>query len=140
MKRLIQLPRFNEINPMPVMKHVFDELTDAFKDYNCKIVVIKSFNDLEDGGIIFLDNSAGEYLNNKEIYIKIAEKCPNSVFICWYWENLSFQPFKYMIYTGEYYMNKDVPNDHTIYMLHPKFVPLKLRANDSPEIVCMKEI
>lgn len=135
MKRLIQLPRFNEINPMPVMTHVFDELTDAFKDYNFTINIVKSINNLEDGGIIFLDNSGGNYIYNKDIYIQIAEKCPNSVFICWYWKDLSFQPFKYIIYTGEYYMNKDIQTEHTEYMLHPKFVPLKLRANDSPEMI-----
>lgn len=135
MKRLIQLPQFQEINPLPVMKQVFSELTDGFKDYNCTIKVVLSFEDLEDNGIIFLDDSAGNYIQYKDIYIRMGQKCPNSIFICWYWDkDYSFKPFKNMLYTGEYYIKKYNSNyGHTQYMLKPDFVPLKLRANDSPE-------
>lgn len=134
MKRLIQLPRFMDLKPLPVMNQVFSELTEGFLDYDCKIQIITSFNELEDDGIIFLDNSAGNYINNKDIYIKMGQKCPNSVFICWYWDkDDSFRPFQYMIHTGEYYINKYNSNyGHTEYMLKPDFVPMKLRANDSP--------
>ncbi len=134
MKKLIQLPRFPELKPLPVMKCVFDELTDAFKDYGCEIKNVYSFSELEDGGIIFLDDSGGNYINNRDIYIKIGEKCPNTVFICWYWKDISFRPFHYMIYTGEYYIYKDKTSQDIInYMSLPNFVPLKLRANDSPD-------
>lgn len=133
MKRLIQLPRFPCLNPLPVMKCVFDELTDGFKDYNCEIKIVNSFEDLEDDGIIFLDDSAGNYINNKDIYIKMGEKCPNSVFICWYWINTNFQPFKYIIKTGEYFVKNDnITKEKLDYILSPNFVPLKLRASDSP--------
>jgi|694.fasta_scaffold25452_2 hypothetical protein len=129
MKRLIQLPRLPEINPLPVMMQVFNELTAAFKDYNCQIKIVNSLNELEDDGIIFLDDSAGHYINNKDIYLEMGKKCPNSIFICWYWRDFSFQPFKYMIYTGEHHLKQHMNE----YMSHPKFVPLKLRANDSPQ-------
>ena len=132
MKRLIQLPRFQELNPLPVMKQVFDELTAAFKDYECEIKIINSINDLQDDGIVFLDDAAGQYINNKDVYIKMGTKCPNSVFVCWYWRDFSFQPFKYIIYTGEHHLR---PVKYDEYMSHSKFVPLKLRANDSPNMI-----
>lgn len=137
MRRLIQLPRWRELNQLPVMYHVFDELTEGFKDYECEIRVVTSLEELEDGGIIFLDDAAGRYMEQKEIYIEMSKKCHHSVFICWYWDkDDSFKPFQYMIYTGEYYMNK--PNDiyhHYQYMMKPDFVPLKLRSNESPQLV-----
>lgn len=132
MKRLIQLPRFQELNPLPVMKQVFDELTAAFKDYNCEIKVVNSIDELEDDGIIFLDDAAGQYINNKELYIEIGKRCPSTVFVCWYWRDVSFQPFKYIIYTGEHHLRQSPVND---YMSHSKFIPLKLRANDSPKLI-----
>jgi len=137
MKRLIQLPHFQEIDPLPVMKQVFGELTDGFKDYDCTIKIVTSFDQLEDDGIIFLDDSAGNYLNYKEIYIKMGQQCPNSVFICWYWDkDYSFKPFQYMLHTGEYYIKKYNSNyGHTHHMLQSDFVPLKLRANDPPSLI-----
>lgn len=137
MKRLIQLPQFQEINPLPVMKQVFGELVEGFKDYNCIIKTVLSLDDLEDNGIIFLDDSAGNYINYKDIYIKMGQKCPNSIFICWYWDkDDSFKPFQNMLYTGEYYIRKFNSNyGHTQYMLKPDFVPFKLRANDPPSLI-----
>ncbi len=134
MKRLIQLPRFTDLNPLPVMNRVFDELTEGFLDYDCKIQIVNSLDELEDDCIIFLDDSAGNYINNKDIYMKMGNKCPNSVFICWYWDkDESFRPFQYMVHTGEYYIKKYNSNyGHTEYMFKPDFVPIKLRANDSP--------
>jgi hypothetical protein len=131
MKRLIQLPRFQALNPLPVMKQVFDELTAAFKDYQCEIKIVNSIDELQDDGIIFLDNAGSQHIDNKELYIEMGKRCPNTVFICWYWQDFTFQPFKYIIYTGEHHLRQSP----TEYMLHPKFVPLKLRANDSPEII-----
>jgi hypothetical protein len=132
LKKLVQIPIFNELKNLPVMIRVFLEFSGAFNDYDCKINIINNLDDLEDGGIILLDDSAGNYINNKEIYIKMAEKCPNSIFICWYWENnYYFQPFNKIIFTGEYnlinnYTNKDRLN----YFKLPNYVPLRLRANE----------
>jgi Glycosyl transferase family 11/Glycosyl transferases group 1 len=135
MKRLIQLPRWEELKPLPVMECVFNELIDGFIDYNCKVKIVSSLEDLEDGGIIFLDNTTTNYLDLKEVYIKMGQKCPNSIFICWYWDkDNSFKPFQYMIHTGEYYIKKN--NDcfgHSSYMMRSDFIPLKLRASESPE-------
>lgn len=137
MKRLIQLIQIPEIGALPVMNCVFSELSGAFKDYSCDIRVVKSLQDLEDGGIIFLDDAAGNYKNNKALYETIAAQCPTTIFICWYWRGQSppFKPFKRMIHTGEYYL-KLVPSlaDYG-YMTQLSFVPLKLRANDSPNLI-----
>jgi hypothetical protein len=135
MKRLIQLPYIAELNPLPVMKQVFTELTEAFRDYNCEIKIVNSINQLEDGGIIFLDDAGGRYINNKDIYVEIGKKCPTSVFICWYWRDLSFQPFNYILYTGEHHINLTKDSQNYDYMTNPKFVPLKLRANESPNLI-----
>ena len=134
MKRLIQLIQIPEFKPLHVMNRVFIELCGAFMDHNCDIRIVTTFNTLEDGGIIFLDNSAGNYINNKELYNKLAKICPNTVFICWYWEDTTFRPFNMMILTGEYYINlSTITHGHSNYMLESTFIPLKLRANDSPD-------
>jgi glycosyltransferase involved in cell wall biosynthesis len=119
------------------MNQVFDELTEAFKDYECQIRVVNSFDDLENGGIIFLDNAAGLYYHNKDIYMKIANKCPNTVFICWYWcIDPYFIPFEKIIFTGEYYLSyENIGTEKIFYFYLPKYVPLKLRANDSPCLI-----
>jgi hypothetical protein len=141
MKRLIQLPQFNDLTPLPVMNQVFRELTEGFTDYNCTIKIVTSLDHLEDDGIIFLDNYAGNYINYKEIYMEIGKKCPNSIFICWYWDkDDSFRPFQYMIHTGEYYINKTVDiYQHYDYMMRPDFVPFKLRASESPDKIGLYE-
>ena len=136
MRRIIQFLCISELNPLPVMACVFSELSGAFEDYECVIKKVIFLHELEDGGIIFLHDEAGLYKNNSALYTLISQKCPNSVFICWYWRDLSFRPFNKMIYTGEYYlylhMKKNEITDYD-YMTNPLFVPLKLRADDSPE-------
>ena len=53
-------------------------------------------------------------------------------FICWYWRDFSFQPFNHIIYTGEDHLKQSHQDE---YLSHSKFVPLKLRANDSPNMI-----
>ena len=133
MQRLIQLVRIPELNPLPVMNRVFSEFSGAFADY-CSIKTVYTLSDLQDGGIVLLDNAAGRFIHNKDLYQQIGQRCPNSIFICWYWEDdTTFQPFQHMIYTGEYHLYPDrlVPHRQA-YLAHPHFVPLKLRADDSP--------
>ena len=137
LEKLIQIPIFNELKNLDVMFCVFTEFAGAFQDYGCNIKIVKSINDLEDGGIIFLDNSAGRYIENKDIYNNMANKCPNSIFICWYWEKKPyFNPFNKTIYTGEFNINNFyVDKERIEYFNLNNFVPLKLRANESPEMI-----
>ena len=135
MKRLIQLLQCPELNSLPVMNCVFQELVGAFADYDCTIKVVKSLTDVEDGGIIFLDDAAGNYINNKVMYHILGHKCPTSIFICWYWRDATFRPFQKMIYTGEHYFylhSKSNELSDYEYMTRHEYVPLLLRANDSP--------
>ena len=137
MKRLIQLLQIPALSPYLVMNYVFEELTEAFKDYGCEIKIVKDFSQIQDGGIVFLDNAA--CTNNRALLESIGERCPHSVFILWYWTDTSFKPFARMIYTGEY--NLKVPsipnlrNRHLTYMTLSNFAPLKLRANENPNAV-----
>jgi len=134
MKRLIQIAHFPEVLPLPVMKQVFTEFAEAFTDYGCTVRLIESWQDLEDGGIILIDDAARNYEHNKEVMAWLAARCPTSIFICWYWKNPSFRPFQRMIHTGEYHLHPERLTDALRdYMSWPTFVPLKLRANDAPE-------
>jgi len=138
MKRLIQLLQCPELGPLPVMNCVFQELTAAFVDYQCTIKIVKALTDVEDGGIIFLDDAAGNYRANRIVYHMLGHKCPNSIFICWYWRDLTFRPFQRMIYTGEHYFylhSKANDISDYDYMTHNDFVPLLLRANDPPSLI-----
>lgn len=134
MKRLVQIPRWPELRPLPVMERVFDELTAAFVDYGCTVRVVRSLADMQDGGIAFLDDSAGHYLEHKHEYIALGQKCPNTVFVCWYWwKDYDFKPFRKTVYTGEYYICPDLAGPtKTPYITRSDFVPLKLRANEDP--------
>lgn len=137
LNKLIQIPIFNELQNLDVMICVFTEFAGAFQDYGCKINIVRSINELEDGGIILLDDAAGRYIENKDIYNIIANKCSNSIFICWYWEKKPyFNPFNKVIYTGEYNLNNYyVGKDRLEYFNLRNFVPLRLRANDSPDMI-----
>jgi hypothetical protein len=67
MKRLIQLVQFPEIGALPVMNCVFAELAGAFADNGCQIRTVKKMDDLEDGGILFLDDAAGNYKQQRAL-------------------------------------------------------------------------
>lgn len=148
MKRLIQLPRFPEMYTFKVMNIIYDELTEAFKDYDCEIKVIETFEDLRNEGIIFIDN--GVLIHNRAILDKISEKCPDSVYFCWYWVHfnhytpidftpINYKPFKYMIYTGNNYLiTPTIPHlidELNKYTILTNFCPIKLRANEHPDLV-----
>jgi len=117
-----------------VMICVFTEFAGAFEDYGYKVNIVRNMNELEDGGVILLDDAAGNYIHNKAVYYEIAKRCPNSVFICWYWSKKPyFNPFKNMILTGEYNLINDfIDSDRRDYFGLPNFVPLRLRANEPP--------
>ena len=138
MKRLIQILWLPQLHPLPVMKQVFEELAGGFIDYQCRIKTVTSLYDLEDGGIMFLHDEAGHYKNNSALYEQINMLCPNTIFICWYWRDFTFRPFNKMIRTGENYIHlhtKQTEIEDYDYMMHPEFVPLLLRASDSPDAI-----
>jgi hypothetical protein len=135
MKRLIQLVRLPEIDPLPVMKCVFEELVQSFKeDDRCEIRTITSMDQLEDGGVAFLDDAAGNYKRFQVIYEEIGHRCPSTLFITWYWTDRSFRPFQRMLYTGEYCLFVPTSDhDRLAYFNQPDYFPLKLRASESPQ-------
>jgi hypothetical protein len=137
MRRLIQILRVPQLEPLPVMTCVFTELCGGFEDYDCTIKMIHTVDQLEDGGIIFMDDAAGNYIHHTSLHHIISQKCPTSVFICWYWQNLSYRPFQKMIHTGEFWLYLNETMHMYTYMTQPSFVPLKLRANDSPSKIGM---
>jgi hypothetical protein len=135
-KKIIQIPILHELNNINMMISVFSEFATSFEDYDCKINFVYNFNDIEDGGIIFLDNSSGNYINNKDFYLKLANKCQNSIFICWYWEiRPYFIPFNKFILTGEFFIHNNANINRKKYFKLPNFVPLKLRASENPSLI-----
>ena len=138
MKRLIQILWLPQLHLLPVMKQVFEELAAGFIDYQCRINTVTCLDELEDGGIMFLHNEDGHYKNNHTLYEQINILCPNTIYICWYWRDFTFRPFNKMIRTGENYMylheKQNEISDYD-YMIHPEFVPLLLRASDSPDAI-----
>ena len=136
MKRLVQIAHFPELHPLPVMKQVFTEFAGAFQDQECEIRLVLVKEDMEDGGIVLLDDAAGTYEQNATIIEWLATRCPTSIFICWYWINPQYRPFSRMIHTGEYHLHRErLPPSEQRYLSLPTFVPLKLRANDSPALL-----
>ena len=137
LNKIIQIPVFHELRNLDVMISVFTEFAGAFEDYGCEIKIVNNIDGLKDGGIILLDDACGEYINNKDIYYSIASKCPNSVFICWYWQKEPyFEPFNKVIYTGEFWMKTDsIDVKRFKYFDLHNYVPLRLRANDSPDMI-----
>jgi hypothetical protein len=135
MKKLVQLPRFSVLQPLLVMNFVFDELTAGFKHKGFEVRVVNKMEDLEDGGILFFDDKA--YKTNRPLLEYIAQVCPNSVCICWYWKDTSFQPFKYTIHTGENNLlepkSPELRERYLTYMQLPTYVPVVFRPNENPE-------
>jgi hypothetical protein len=120
------------------MKQVFEELATGFIDYQCRIKTVTSLDELEDGGIMLLHDEAGHYKNNSALYEQINALCPDTVYICWYWRDFTFRPFNKMIRTGENYLHlheKQNEIEDYGYMTHSEFVPLLLRASDSPDAI-----
>jgi len=134
MKRLVQWIQIPDLLPLPVMDRVFEECTAAFKDDGCMVRRVSSWEELEDGGLLFMDDAAGHYTELRSHHDRIALQCPNSIIIAWYWTDPTYRPFSRMIVTGELYLHLgSIPQEKKEYMLRPDFVPLMLRANDAPE-------
>jgi len=136
MKRLIQWIQLPELSPLPVMDRVFEEVTAAFKDVGCIVRRVSTWNELEDGGLVFLDDAGGQYdePHFHPHHARIAQQCPNSIMIGWYWTHPTYRPFSRMVVTGEHYVYRNQVSPFIqSYMLRPDFVPLLLRANDPPE-------
>ena len=138
MKRLIQWIQLSELSPLPVMDRVFEECTEAFKDDGCVVRRVAKWDELEDGGLIFLDDAGGRYLEPefRPWHERLVRLCPTSIMVCWYWMDKTYRPFPRMIVTGEHYVYREQASPVIRnYMLRPDFVPLLLRASESPDLV-----
>lgn len=136
MKRLVQWIQIPEFAPLPVMDRVFEELTDAWNDEGCQVRRITRWEEVEDGGILFLDDAAGRYQEPsvQACHTRLAQLCPNSIVVAWYWINPEYRPFPRMLVTGEHHVYREqVSPVVREYMLRPDFVPLLLRASEAPE-------
>lgn len=136
MKRLVQWIQIPEFAPLPVMDRVFEELTEAFKDHGCQVRRVCAWEEVEDGGLLFLDDAGGRYLEPefRPHHARLATLCPNSIVIAWYWTDSLYRPFPRMLFTGEHYVYRERATPALqAYMLRPDFVPLLLRANDPPD-------
>lgn len=137
MKKLVQVPRFPELNTFLVMNFVYDELVPGFQQLGFEVRIVTRKEDLEDGGVLFFDDNA--YKRNRTILDQIAFFCPNSVAVCWYWLDQTYRPFNYMIHTGEYYLlpppvtRQEIKQRHDSYMTVSTFVPLIFRPNEALE-------
>lgn len=138
MKRLVQWIQIPDFAPLPVMDRVFEECTEAFKDEGCVVRRVTRWDEVEDGGLIFLDDAGGHYTEPlfHSHHIRLANMCPNSVMIGWCWMDAVYRPFPRMLVTGEHYVYRHRASPEVqAYMLRPDFVPLFLRANEAPEKV-----
>jgi Glycosyl transferase family 11 len=136
MKRLVQWIQLPEFVPLPVMDRVFEECTSAFEDDGCVVRRVTRWDELEDGGLIFLDDAGGRYLEPEfhPHHVRLAQRCPMSIMICWYWMEATYRPFSRMLVTGENYIYRERASPVVrAYMLRPDFVPLLLRASESPD-------
>lgn len=138
MKRLIQWIQLPELSPLPVMDRVFEEFATSFKDFGCEVRRVSSWEELENGGLIFLDDAAGQYHEPQfhGYHFRISQQCPQSIMIGWYWTHPTYRPFPRMIVTGEHYVHRNqVSPSIQSYMLRSDFVPLLLRANEEPSLI-----
>ena len=137
MKRLIQWIQLPELSPLPVMDRVFEECTSAFEDDGCVIRRVTRWEELEDGGLLFLDDAAGRYHEPAfhPHHQRLARLCPSSIVIAWYWEHPAYHPpFPRMIRLSEHYLYRHQTSPaRQAYMLRPDVVPLLLRAKEAPE-------
>ena len=83
MKRLVQWIQLPEFAPLPVMDRVFEECTEAFKDDGCVVRRVTQWDEVEDGGLIFLDDVGGRYLEPefRPYHERLAQLCPTSIMV-----------------------------------------------------------
>lgn len=139
MKRLIQWIQISDFAPLPVMDRVFEECTSAFEDDGCVIRRVTRWEEVEDGGLLFMDDAAGRYHLSefRSSFQRLAALCPNSVVIGWYWEhpgceNESFFP-RILRLSEHYVYRRQASPARQAYMLRSDVVPLLLRAKEAPE-------
>jgi hypothetical protein len=109
------------------------EFLNGFSDFGYTVTCATSLSDCKDKDILLLSS----HIVNLQFLHKLYEVNPDAVYILWYYHDVRDQlPFKKFILTGEYFhytpriefhmridaINKSIPN----------FVPLMLRADDSP--------
>lgn len=112
------------------------EFINGFKDFGYDTSCITNINDCKDKDILLLSSHKID-INYLNIINNIN---PNATYILWSYYNVLNQiPFKKWILTGEYYHKTPRLNSHTgadnINKSINNYVPLMLRADESPEMV-----
>jgi hypothetical protein len=117
------------------------EFLNGFTDYGFKVSEAKTLEDCRGKTILLLSNHRVDYryLNS------IKETNPDAVYILWYYhDHLSSIPFKKFILTGEYFFHTPRTASHIRFDSINKsilnFVPLMLRANESPRTIGTVEL
>ena len=109
------------------------EFLNGFTDYGYTVTCAKSLSDCRGKDILLLSNQAV----NIQFLHKLSVINPDAVYILWCYHSLIDQiPFKKFIITGEYFHYTPRMDSHiyvdAINKSIPNFVPLMLRADDSP--------
>ena len=119
--------------------YTITKFSTGFKFHGYNVKEVKTLDSMTDGSIVILSDH-GIYANNMWALNVLAEKYPNSVFICWFYHKFYNQiPFKKFIITGEHFHKKPIKAEHIFcWDLQHKinnYVPLTFSSPLLPEIV-----
>ncbi len=105
----------------------------------------KTLSELEDGSVVLISNHGIKHpIISSDIgwnaMHMLANKCPNSVFICWFYHDIYDKiPFKKFILTGEHFHQKPSTPDHIkcweLQQRVNNYVPLTFASNMEPDAV-----
>ncbi len=115
------------------------KFSSGFRYHGYNVSEVKTLDSMVDGSIVILSDH-GLYANNFCALNVLAEKYPNSIFICWFYHKFYDQiPFKKFIITGEHFYKRPVKPDHIFcWDLQEKinnYVPLTFSSHLMPENV-----
>lgn len=116
------------------------EFIEGFKDYDYNIHCSTNLDDCIDKDILLLSS----HIIDLSFLNKLNEINPNATYLLWYYHNvLDKIPFKHFILTGEYFHKTPRVESHIEFNKINKsitnFVPLMLRADESPDKIGLYE-
>jgi hypothetical protein len=116
------------------------EFLDGWRDFGYTVSEAKSLDDCVGKSVLLLSNHGIDW----NYLQRMNELNPDAVYILWfYFEHIDKIPFRKFILTGEHYVHP--PTLHTHIPLYDisrsvkNYVPLMLRANDSPAAIGLYE-
>lgn len=112
------------------------EFLEGFCAYGYTTGVASSIEEAKGAHILLLSNHKVDRVYLQEL----NDATPDTIFILWsYFHIISSIPFKHFILTGEHWLNSPRMASHlSLYKILPSipnYVPLMLRANESPELI-----